>query len=533
MTAPLSSFLRHFRRQCFLRDAGELTDRDLLQRFGRGLDGDAFAALVQRYGPLVLGVCRRVLRQEQDAEDAFQATFLVLARKAGSIDQPERLGNWLYGVASRVAQKARAETARRRARQQQVTDMPAAEPGREADWDDLRQVLDEEVERLPDKFRLPILLCHMQGKTREEAAQQLGWSPGAVKGMLERGRELLRSRLARRGLALSAGSLASLLSENALSAAVPAALSDSTVKAALLFAAGKAMAAGSAAALAEGVLQAMWMSKLKVLIAVVLALGVVGAGAGVLALDSRPLEPEAPRKAEPAPKADERANQARRPAAARLDVARTAYEGYWQRFQVGRENEQTVNLWSRRWLQAQLDLSDTKADRDAALQAHQDRLKKVDEIARARLNLGGSPEPVRPAEDELKNFETIWKHYEESVRAGPEPVCRASVRLLMAQQVLRKLVIKTVDIKDANAKPVIDKIKEDIGIDLRVEKAEFQAHLGRVKKVEALARVREQAGSASSVDSDTATFYRLEAEEWLAQGKTFEEKDLDPGAPAK
>ena len=207
MTAPLSSFLRHFRRQVFLRDAGELTDRDLLQRFGRGPDGDAFAALVQRYGPLVLGVCRRVLRQEQDAEDAFQATFLVLARKAGSIDQPERLGNWLYGVASRVAQKARAETARRRARQQQVTDMPAAEPGHEADWDDLRQVLDEEVERLPDKFRLPILLCHLQGKTREEAAQQLGWSPGAVKGMLERGRELLRSRLARRGLALSAGSL--------------------------------------------------------------------------------------------------------------------------------------------------------------------------------------------------------------------------------------------------------------------------------------------------------------------------------------
>src|SRR5262249_60333896 len=105
--APLSSFLGHFRRQVFLRDAGELTDRDLLQRFGRGLDGDAFAALVQRYGPLVLGVCRRVLRQEQDAEDAFQATFLVLARRAGSISQAERLGNRLDGGALSVAPNAR------------------------------------------------------------------------------------------------------------------------------------------------------------------------------------------------------------------------------------------------------------------------------------------------------------------------------------------------------------------------------------------------------------------------------------------
>jgi hypothetical protein len=140
---------------------------------------------------------------------------------------------------------------------------------------------------------------------------------------------------------------------------------------------------------------------------------------------------------------------------------------------------------------------------------------------------------VRSVENELKNFETIWKQYEESAQAGPEQVCRASVRLLMAQQVIRKLVLKTVDIKDANATPVIDKIKEEIGIDLRVEKAEFQAHLDRVKKVETLTRVREQAGSASSVDSDTATFYRLEAEEWLAQGKTFEEKDLDPGASSK
>ncbi|HKB41727.1 MAG TPA: sigma-70 family RNA polymerase sigma factor [Gemmataceae bacterium] len=178
MTRPFSSFLRHFRRQVVLRDAGEVTDRDLLQRFARERDGDAFAALVQRYGPLVLGVCCRVLRQEQDAEDAFQATFLVLARKAGSIEQPERLGNWLYGVAARVAQKARAEAARRRARQQPVTDVLASRGDPEADWEDLRQVLDDEVQRLPDKFGAPLVLCYLQGMTREEAAARLGRSAG-------------------------------------------------------------------------------------------------------------------------------------------------------------------------------------------------------------------------------------------------------------------------------------------------------------------------------------------------------------------
>ncbi len=172
MTGPLSSFLRHFRRPVAVRDTGQVTDRDLLQRFARGLNGDAFAALVQRYGPLVLGVCRRVLRQEQDAEDAFQATFLVLARKAGSIGQPERLGNWLYGVAYRVARKARADVARRRAREHQVSDMPTRQPDHEADGEELRQVLDDEVRRLPDKFRAPLVLCYLQDLTREEAASR-------------------------------------------------------------------------------------------------------------------------------------------------------------------------------------------------------------------------------------------------------------------------------------------------------------------------------------------------------------------------
>jgi RNA polymerase sigma factor (sigma-70 family) len=505
-------------RQVAPRDAGEPTDRDLLHRFACGRDGDAFAALVRRHGPLVLGVCRRVLRNEADAEDAFQATFLVLARRAGSIGQPERLGNWLYGVASRVAQKARAEAARRRTRQEPVTDMPARRDDRGPDWEDLREVLDDEVRRLPDKFCAPLVLCYLEGMTREEAAARLGRSAGAVKGLLERGRELLRSRLARRGVTLSSGALAAMLSGNALAAAVPAVLRDSTARAALAFAAGEAPATGSAAALAEGVLQAMMTYRVKWWLAAALMLGLASGGAGLLAFGGRPAEERAAQKQGPI-KADEQADARKRLAAARLDTAKTAYGAYWALYEAGRSPEEVVHLWSRRWLQSQLDLSDKKADRDAALAAYQERLQKADAIARARLVLGNSPvfgrdhegpEPAAPEKPKTQRekFETLWKAYQEG-RASEEQVCLASIRWLIDQNLLRR-------------------------IDERIDpKAELQAHLGRIKKVEEIAKVRFDAGRTALPDYKTATFFRLQAEEWLAEGKTFEEKDLGPGAPSK
>jgi len=297
----------------------------------------------------------------------------------------------------------------------------------------------------------------------------------------------------------------------------------------VLFAAGKATAAGSAAALAEGVLQTMGISRFKVAVAAMLGLAVVGTGTGVLAFGGRPAEPEAPKKTGPAPKAEEKAGQLRKKATARRDLARSAFEGYLLQFQFNMVSEQTVNLWSRRLLQAQLDLSDRKADRDAALRAHQDRLKKVDEIARARLDLGGSPQTVRSAEQEFKNHETVLQDFMNS-KASPEQVCQASARLLMAQQVFRKQVIKTTDIKDPNAKPALDRIEKELGIDLRVENSEFVAHLDRMQKVEAITRARENAGRYSHMESETAAFYRLQAEEWLAQKKTFSEAVLNPGA---
>jgi RNA polymerase sigma factor (sigma-70 family) len=501
-------------RTVAVRQAGELTDGDLLGRFSRDRDEAAFAALVQRHGPLVLGVCRRVLHDPNDADDAFQATFFVLARKAGSVSQPDRLANWLYGVALRVAQKARSAAARRQARHEKVSDIPGAESSRDVDWNDLRQVLDDEVQHLPEKFRLPILLCYLQGKTREEAARQLGWSPGAVKGMLERGRELLRSRLTRRGVTLSATGLAGLLSENALSAAVPAVLTDSTVKGALLFALGNI--AGHAAALAEGVLQAMWGSKMKLAVVMLLALAVVGTGAGVLAFGKRPAEPEPAKKAVPAARADPKKEQRKRQVA-RLDAARSAYKIAWLRFQAGREPEQTVTLWSRRWLQAQFDLSDRKADRDAALRAHRDRLAKVDDIARARLDLGNYTQPGLERELNLpddtallktfyeEHFEAVWKDFRNG-KASPEQVCQASVFWLVNQ----------VAHGPGKKKPQADP-------------KDLQAHLDRLKKIEKIVRIEFEAGRRTQLDLDTVKFYRLLAEEWLATGKTFGKDVLSPG----
>jgi RNA polymerase sigma factor (sigma-70 family) len=507
-----------------VREASESTDGDLLRRFHHDRDEAAFATLMERHGPLVLGVCRRILNDPNDADDAFQGTFLVLARKAGSVAQPDRLASWLYGVAVRVARKARGAAARRRACQQQVTDMPDVESSHETDWNELRRVLDDEVQRLPEKFRLPILLCYLEGRTREEAARQLGWSAGAVKGMLERGRELLRSRLTRRGVTLSATTLAGFLSQNTLSAAVPAALSDSTIKAALLFAAGTGAAAGNVAALAEGVIQAMWISRTRSAVAVILVLFVLGTGVGVLALGGPRSAPEASKKEGPAAKTGEKAAARSKRAAARLNLAKSAYQIAWVRFRFGREPEQTVNLWSRRWLQAQLDLSDKKAARDAALRAHWDRLKKVDEVARARLDLGNDERPVLKFKDkpdvdvderksiEIKlkeEFEGVWKAF-RSEKAKTEEVCHASVRWLMGLQLLRRW---------NKQKPQADP-------------KDLQAHLERVKKVEASTKVLVEAGRRLQLDADTAAYYRLQAEEWLAEGKTFEDV-LDSGKGGK
>ena len=219
-------------RQSIRRDLNELaneqSDENLLELFINGTESEsqeAFRALVVRHGPMALGICRHVLNDQHDADDAFQATFLVLAQKASSIRNRRVLAGWLHEVAHRIAIKARASAVRRRnlerhgiAMSPQVNEPPGLEEA--AAWNELRPVLHEEVERLPEKYRLPVILSYLEGKTNEEVAALLEWPVGTVKGRLSRARDLLRSRLMRRGLCLSAAFVVTALGEGRVFAEV-------------------------------------------------------------------------------------------------------------------------------------------------------------------------------------------------------------------------------------------------------------------------------------------------------------------------
>src|SRR5919204_2562195 len=207
MPSRYAPLLQYLHRLASPRVASTAPDAELLHRFVRQHDEAAFAALVTRHGPLVLRVCGQVLQDAQAAEDCLQAVFLVLARRAGSLRRPEALAGWLHGVALRVACKARVAARR-------VPGMPSHLPEpldpRPGPLDaltarELLEVLHEEVARLPERYRLPLILCHLEGRTVEEAASQLGWTPGSVKGRLERGRKRLHARLVRRGVGTSGG----------------------------------------------------------------------------------------------------------------------------------------------------------------------------------------------------------------------------------------------------------------------------------------------------------------------------------------
>ena len=209
------------------------TDPQLLERFVLRQDAVAMATLIERHGPMVLGVCRRVLNHEQEAEDAFQSTFLVLVRRAATLERPELLGNWLYGVAYRTAQKARVRLARRRHHEGRVQPMPPAQPRDEMQWQELRSILDQELRELPAKFRAPLVLCYLEGMTNEEAARRLGWPPGSMSYRLARGRQMLRDRLSQRQQILPGMVVAGFLRRHAAPEAVPPDLAAATLRAVL------------------------------------------------------------------------------------------------------------------------------------------------------------------------------------------------------------------------------------------------------------------------------------------------------------
>src|SRR5262245_57876205 len=250
---PTSSpAVRHLRRAATLCDDG-LTDAQLLDVFLVRRDEAAFEALVRRHGPMVLGVCRRVIGNADDADDAFQATFLVLVRRAAAIANRDLLGNWLYGVAVRTALEARSRMLRRRAKEQPVAELPhpAAEPDHAGP--ELLALLDGELHRLPDKYRVPVVLCELEGAPRKTVAARLGIPEGTLSSRLAAARRMLADRLTRRGVAVSAAAVAAALSQSDAPAMVPAPLIGSTVRAAIDLAAGVSVST-PVAALTQGVL---------------------------------------------------------------------------------------------------------------------------------------------------------------------------------------------------------------------------------------------------------------------------------------
>jgi RNA polymerase sigma factor (sigma-70 family) len=224
-------------RGAFKEDLTSLKDDQLRNRFFKDREDAAFGVLVERYGPLVYGVCRRILTDSNDAEDAFQATFLVLVRKGGTLRDPGRLANWLYGVAYRTARKLRAKAAQRTKSERQAGEMPTKSDLADMTYEELQAILDEEISQLPEKYSLPLVLCYLEGKTNAQAAAQLGWPEGSMSRRLSRARELLRSRLAKRGLAMSVALIAAVFARPAV-AAVPGALLLATTRAATLAADG-------------------------------------------------------------------------------------------------------------------------------------------------------------------------------------------------------------------------------------------------------------------------------------------------------
>ena len=287
-----SDILRQVRTLFGVGVVAGLSDAELLERFtvqkasaedARLAAEAAFAVLVARHGPMVLGVCRRALADPGDVEDAFQATFLVLVRRARSVRVGDSLGRWLYGVARRVAAKARARSGRARGRSASLEVEPAA-PEVSGDRVELLAALDEEVGRLPERYRAPVVLCHLEGLSHAEAAERLRWPVGTVSGRLSRARDLLRDRLARRGLAPTAGSMVATLAAEGARAAVPDPLAEATVRAASRLAMGGGSQAGAVSAsvlsLMNAALRAAVAVKLKVAAAILLVIAVAGAAVG-------------------------------------------------------------------------------------------------------------------------------------------------------------------------------------------------------------------------------------------------------------
>jgi RNA polymerase sigma factor (sigma-70 family) len=349
--AAASPILHLIRRVVEDRRLKDLPDQELLRHFLAKHDQAAFDALLRRHGSMVLDVCRNVLGNEQDAEDAFQATFLVLAQKAGAVRNASSVGSWLYGVAYRTAIRARTCSARRRKRDACIPSRTATPVGDDLTWREVQQVLHAELNRLPERHRAPLVHCYLEGKSQADAAQLLGVPRTTLQKRLDAGRALLRTRLVRQGLGPAATFAVWAWPSAKASAPVPLVLLDSTAKAASLIGAGeavKSVISPKVVALMEGVLKAMFLTKLKVVSAVVLGVLV---GTGLAGWSYRAAAQTGPQQVprfqlqqqgqQEVPSREERparpARHAERPAADELDALRLEIDALRREVRADRE----------------------------------------------------------------------------------------------------------------------------------------------------------------------------------------------------
>ncbi len=480
-TGRPSSVLRHLRRAASPQDGR--SDGQLLEGFVARRDEAAFEALVRRHGPMVWGVCRRVLRNDADAEDAFQATFLVLVKKAASVARPAALGNWLYGVAHKTALKARAMSNVRRSRERRAAEAPRPSAPEDV-WQHLQPLLDDELSRLLDKYRTAVVLCDLEGRTLKQAAGQLGCPPGTVASRLARGRALLARRLALRGVTLTGGALAAALGVNAAPACVPAPVVASTVKAAALAAAGQAVTAAAAsarvAALTEGVLRIMLLNKLKWAAVLVAVTGACGAGA--LAL--RAPAAEQVRNAMPTPARQVRETTTA-PAGGRGHGTQPAALLKEAKEAADAIEDKQGKAWA---LQAVAEAQAKAGDKEAAAQTFRDAIRAAKEI---RGN--------NPADPDGQNYHTRCWIAVAQAEAGDVKAARETAEAIEGDSArdyaltqLARTLARAGDVK--GALEIAEKVSANRKDEVLLAVAHYQVKAG---KVEEAARAAEKIGGAA------------------------------------
>jgi RNA polymerase sigma factor (sigma-70 family) len=429
----MRAVIRHLRAAALLQKNDGPSDGQLLEAFLTRGEEAAFEALLRRHGPMVLGVCRRVLRNAHDAEDAYQATFLVLARKAATVKPRELVGNWLYGVAYRTAMKARTMSVKRRAKEKQAADTSRSEVPANQGCEELLAELDHELSRLPDKYRVPIVLCELEGKSRKEVARTLAIPEGTLSWRLANAKKLLAKRLWRHRAALSVSAVSAVLSREAVSAP----LLHTTAKTVLTAGAVPA----KVLALTEGVLKAMLLTKLKISVCVAVLALLAGVGATGVAYRAAAQESR-PARADNAP-----SPQTRRPQADDLDSLRLEIEALRKELRATREQLKALEAEVRgqKGRRSTLDQEPRARDGSRGPAREQPAPKRDSERDDSRGPAREQPAPVRdPASDKrttragaAKGPIALAEEALEKLRANPNDM-QAAVFLERAVKLLKE-----------------------------------------------------------------------------------------------